>query len=195
MAPSRLLAFAALAAGGCSSYLGSARPFDPASMAGDSGWRTAPNLAAIGQEGRTDCGPAALAMLLAAWDDPVSPEDIAAEAGCPEDGVRAGDLRDFARRRGFRAYLIDAGIEDLERELGRGRPVLVGLVQPHVGGARSHYVLVAAIHPERRRVVELDPAEGWRSDDVDGFLSEWTPAGRLALVVFRPAEEEEWRTP
>jgi hypothetical protein len=32
-------------------------------------------------------------------------------------------------------------------------------------------------------VVTLDPAEGWRQNSLDGFLKEWKPSGRLALVV------------
>jgi ABC-type bacteriocin/lantibiotic exporter with double-glycine peptidase domain len=181
----RAVAGSALTAAGCSSYLGSARDFDPAELDREPGWKAARDVRPVRQEGRADCGPAALAMLLGAWEVQADPREIAATASEPEDGVRAGDLRDFARRRGLRAFLVEGELADLDRELSLGRPVLVGLLQPHVGGARTHYVVVAGLNPERGLVAMLDPARGWRGDDVGGFLREWEPAGRLALVAFR----------
>ena len=35
-----------------------------------------------------------------------------------------------------------------------------------------------------QRVLTLDPAHGLRVNSRDGFIAEWTAAGRLTLIVF-----------
>jgi hypothetical protein len=174
-------------AGGCG-YLGSARDFDPAAIAREPGWIAARDVPLMRQEAEEDCGAAALAMMLAAWDGRTTLAEVTASCPpAPGRGSRAGDLRDLARARGFRAYLIRGGFDDLRRELDRGRPVLVGLVKPQAAGPRAHYEVVTAMHPARRIVVTLDPADGWRENGFDGFLREWDPSGRLTLVMFDSA--------
>jgi len=78
---------------------------------------------------------------------------------------------------------VQGEIADLTRELTNGRPVLVGLVKPHRRGTLTHYEVVVGLHVGKGVVVTLDPAEGWRQNTLEGFLAEWTPAGRLALIV------------
>jgi len=181
---------AALAAG-CS-CLGSARGFDPGEFERDGDWIAVRTLPFLPQSTGEGCGPAALAMVLSYWMGPVSIEEVA--AACPTipgEGAAAGDLRDLARARGFRAYLIRGELADLERELSEGRPVVVGLVKPFLASGYTHYEVVVGLHRSGRRIVTLDPARGWRVNDFDGFRLEWDPAGRPALVLIpgsRPPE-------
>jgi hypothetical protein len=64
----------------------------------------------------------------------------------------------------------------------------VGLVKSHTGGTVTHYELVVGIHPDRKTVVTLDPARGWRENSFEGFTAEWEPAARLMIVIFKGAE-------
>lgn len=92
-------------------------------------------------------------------------------------------MRDFARQKGLRAFLIKGELADLVNEVGLNRPVLVGLVQRYGDRALSHYEVVAGINQTTRRVLLLDPAHGLREDGFDGFAAEWDAAGRPTLVI------------
>jgi hypothetical protein len=173
----------ALGAAGCSSYAGSARPFAPASLEAEPGWISVRGVPLAQQIEESDCGAAAIAMVISYWTG-AAPSRIAAELRpAPERGIRAGRLREIALGHGLAAFLVEGEVADLERELTAGRPVLVGLVKPHRRDRLSHYEVVVALHRERRVVVTLDPAEGWRQNSLDGFLAEWEPTRQLSLVV------------
>ena len=51
----------------------------------------------------------------------------------------------------------------------------------------THYEVVVAYHPERREVVTLDPAEGWRVSPLKGFELEWAASEHTAIVALPPA--------
>jgi ABC-type bacteriocin/lantibiotic exporter with double-glycine peptidase domain len=173
---------------GCG-YLGTATAFPLEELDREPGWLAVRGVSPVRQETDEDCGAAALSMVLAYWGDG-SDRAAIAEACRPEagSGIRAGDLRDFARGRGLRAWLIRGRVDDLERELSRGRPVVVGVVKPYRTGGMRHYEVVTALHRERARVVTFDPARGWTVNSLEGFLAEWEPASRLLLIVYRGAE-------
>lgn len=181
-----LAILAGLAVAGCT-YHGTARDFDPGSLDSDEGWLVLKDVPVLLQRADQDCGAAALAMALTIEGRRITLEEIART--CPPDrerGIRAGSLRDCARRLGFSAFLIHGTLDDLRKELAAGRPLIVGLVKSYASGNLTHFELVVGFHPERGIVLTIDPARGWRSNQVDGFLSEWDPAGRLTLVLLRP---------
>ena len=177
------LALLLAAASGCA-YRGTAQAFDPAELTSEPGWIFVEGVPAILQEAQEDCGAAALAAVLAYWKAPADAERIL--LACPpkpEEGIEAGALRDFARSCGLQAFLFAGEWDDLKRELAAGRPVLVGLGKPYITGILSHYEVVTAYHQEKRLLVTVDPANGWRKNSPEGFQQEWTLAGRLTLVV------------
>jgi ABC-type bacteriocin/lantibiotic exporter with double-glycine peptidase domain len=156
----------------------------PASVRREPGWQTVPEVRAFAQTGPRDCGPAALASVLNHWEPSLDLETVRRLTGPPDEvGVAAGRLRAVARQRGLRAHLISGTLEDLDRELGAGRPVLVGLVETHRTARLTHYQVVAGHHPSRALLLTADPARGWRVIPVDQFLAEWEPTRRLTLVV------------
>ncbi|MES1172130.1 MAG: cysteine peptidase family C39 domain-containing protein [Bacteroidota bacterium] len=193
--PPRVIARAARAAvatvafallGGC--YHGTARAVSAADLEHEAGWVRVTGVPLINQSADRDCGAAALAMVLARWNTPTPPAEIVAAAPvAPDHGIAAGALRDFARGKGLRAFLIKGELSDLAREARANHPVLVGLVQRHGSRATSHYEVIVGINEGARRVLMLDPARGMRQDGFDGFQTEWTPSGNLALVVTGPA--------
>jgi len=139
----------------------------------------------VRQIAREDCGAAALAMVLGYWALPVTRADIsAAHPPAPEGGIRAAALRDFARRQGVEAFLIEGELADLDRELARHRPVLVGVMKRYGGRVYPHYEVVVGVSRRQRRILTLDPANGLRVNSREGFTAEWTAAGRLTLIVF-----------
>ena len=115
----------------------------------------------------------------------VAHEDItAANPPVPERGIRAAALRDFARRQGLQAFIVEGQLADLDRELARRRPVLVGVMKRYGGRAYPHYEVVVGVSRRQRRILTLDPAHGLRVNSREGFAAEWTAAGRLTLIVF-----------
>ena len=172
-------------AAGCS-YLGTAEDADPAEFEREDGWIVVRDIPVVLQESEADCGAATMAMALAHWRVEASRDTVArACPPTPGEGIKAGVLRDYARSLGFQAFLFHGTWTDFEKELSRGRPVVVGLVKPHVNGGLTHFELVVGLHPAKQLVATLDPARGWRRNGYEGFLAEWEPAGRLTLVMMK----------
>lgn len=168
--------------GGCASYTGSARTITPAALE-EPGWLRVRGVTFLPQRAESDCGAAAIGMVVGFWTR-TPPDAIAADLRpAPPTGLEAARLRDTARARDLAAFVIAAQVADLEHELAAGRPVLVGMQKPQRRGTLAHYEVVVAYHRARRLVVTLDPAEGLRQNTLDGFLAEWEGAGRLAVIV------------
>jgi ABC-type bacteriocin/lantibiotic exporter with double-glycine peptidase domain len=182
----RALAVAVLLAGvaaGC--YRGSARSVSVGDVGREPGWVMVSGVPLIRQTSAHDCGAAALAMVLQRWGIPDAASEIRrAVPAQPGHGLAAGGLRDFARGKGLRAFLINGAEDDLLWEVQMNHPVLVGLVQRYSGNqAYAHYEVVVGINPSSRHVLLLDPGNGAREDALSAFTQEWEGAGRLALVV------------
>lgn len=156
------------------------RSFDSHRLENEAGWISANGVPLLQQRTETDCGAAALGMVLAHWkSEGFDPATV------PEGRMKAGDMRDLAKAHGFQAFLVSSSIAEIETQLAKDRPLIVGLVKPRlIGAALTHYEVVVAIHPQRKRVVTLDPAHGWRETTVEKFLVEWEHTKRLALITF-----------
>ena len=184
MAPRTALILLATILTGCS-YLGSARNFDPEQFDKEPGWIAIRDVELILQEDQTDCGAAASAMALAYWGVETTREEILAACPSTEAGIRAGTMRDHIKTHGLEAFLFHGDMDVLRKELDRGRPVIVGLIKPYVAQAISHYAVIVGLHPDQKKIVLLDPADGWRQNTFEGFEREWLPTKRLTLVLFR----------
>ena len=177
---------AALAPIGC--YAGSAHAISPHQVAADPDWIVVRQVPLIRQEGRSDCGAAALAMVMSFWSHPTTVAQLdALDPAATAQGWRAGRLRDVARQAGLQAFVVKGGLDDLSNELRRGHPVVVGLVQRYGDRGRAHYEVIVGIHPKKRLILSLDPGKGWREDSLEGFAREWVLAQQVTLVVFPPA--------
>jgi ABC-type bacteriocin/lantibiotic exporter with double-glycine peptidase domain len=166
-------------------YTGSARQVSPAAIAADPDWQLVRDVPFVAQQRADDCGAAALAMVLAYWQVPEDLHDIARAAPPVDGGIRAGALRDLARSKGLQAFLVSGTFADVVDQIGRGRPLLVGLAKPMTGGrAAAHYEVLVGVNRPRRRVLALDPARGLREDSAEGFAREWVPTRQMALIVF-----------
>ena len=176
---------ALLCAVGCT-HLGQSTPFDPQDLEATPGWVAVRSVPVVLQQEKTDCGAASLSMVLSHWKVDASLDDVARTCPTiPEKGIRAKDLRDYAKSRGLQSYLLHGCWEDLGKEVGLGHPVIVGLVKSDGSRIVTHYEVVVAVHPELNDVVTLDPARGWSRYERTGFCRAWEPAGYLTLVFFR----------
>jgi len=172
---------------GC--YAGSAQDVSPrraAAIAQDASWKFVGDVPFVRQQSDADCGPAALAMVLAHFGVQTSLAEVTALAPPDREGVRAGALRDTARAKGLQAFVVPGTFLDLIDQLDRGRPVLVGLAKPLTGGrAVAHYEVVVAIDRKDQRILTMDPGRGLRENSLEGFAREWVPTGQVAIIVFR----------
>jgi hypothetical protein len=165
---------------GCGGYRGPARSISASAIAG-AGWLRIDPIVFVAARDEDDCGPAAVAMLLASRG--VDRREV---GSAPHGGATAQVLREELRAHQLRAYVLDGTIADLERELTAGRAVIVGTVK-QVGGTQvSHFELVVAFHRAQRRVVTLDPAAGLRESPLAGFESEWARARHTTIVALPP---------
>jgi ABC-type bacteriocin/lantibiotic exporter with double-glycine peptidase domain len=95
------------------------------------------------QAGSYDCGPAALASLLAHRGRTMVPERIAGEVASPAlRGSLLPDLENYARRQGFATRSGRGDLELLRQAIGEGRPVLIPLEMGIRPVSSPHYVVV-----------------------------------------------------
>ena len=171
-------------AGGC--YHGTARSVTLAELGAAQSWERVVGVPEVRQVAREDCGAAALAMVLGYWGAPGTRNEIAAASSpAPERGIQAAALRDFARRQGLQAFVIEGRLDDLEREIRRHHPVVVGMMKRYARHAYPHYEVVVGIDRSNQRVLTLDPASGLRVNSREGFSAEWAAAHQVTLVVFK----------
>jgi ABC-type bacteriocin/lantibiotic exporter with double-glycine peptidase domain len=162
-------------------YTGQARSLQLEERKREAGWVAVEGVPLLRQSEEHDCGPTALSMVLAFWKPGSEPLTAANDRQ-----VSVGELRDWAKERGFSAYVVAGTPEDLVYELKQGRPVIVGTAKPTVKGALSHYEVVIGMHRDSQRVATLDPAAGYRQNSFTGFLTEWEATGRVLLVIVPP---------
>lgn len=188
--PPALYAFLALALAAPACYSGTAQSIPASSMtalARDPDWEIVSDVPFVRQQTLHDCGPAALAMVLAHFRVPPASGEARALAG---GDVRAGTLRDVARSSGLEAYVVSGTFDDLFTQVERGRPVVVGLAKPlALTGGRSlaHYEVVIGLNRSRRLILSLDPAEGLRENTLEGFAREWAPTRQVTIVFLGAA--------
>ena len=132
------------------------------------------------QAGRETCALACLMTVFEYWGRHVSSEEVRRELGeAPEGGYTLGQLRDFARKHGFQAYIVHGDLAFLREHTGLGRPVIAVLYQNNV----NHSVVVVAIERDGT-IIAMDPAVGRmvQMSQAD-FLGRWEKLDNAALLL------------
>ena len=168
-------------------YHGSAKAFRPERLESEKGWVFVRDVHVERQTTSSNCGAASLCMVLGHWGAPVTIDEISeslpVETG--DGAFSAGEMRDVARGHGLHAFVIAGEIRDLQEQLAKNRPVIVGVVKRYSRNrGLAHYEVVVGYDAARKRIVTLDPAAGWREDSLAGFEKEWEASGRTTLVAF-----------
>jgi ABC-type bacteriocin/lantibiotic exporter with double-glycine peptidase domain len=182
------LAFFVLGSG-CATYQGKAVGADQSLPSREAGWIWVSGVPEVRQEGEKDCGPAALSAVLSYWGHRTTSGDIQVALGRgPGERVSTRELKEYVQGRGLDAYVLEGNIADVVSELKNGRPVIVGVAKRYEQRLLAHYEVVVGIHPSSNAILTLDPARGWRRNELGAFMTEWEPTHRVLVVVFPRVE-------
>ncbi len=133
------------------------------------------------------CGPAALATVLAHRGVPVDAEDLAPAVYV--EGLRGSlqpELLGATRRHGFVPYVLPPSAAALFAEVDAGNPVLV---LQNLGLKRApvwHYAVVVGYDAAAGRVILRSGTERRRGERLARFLRSWELGGRWAFVAIEP---------
>jgi tetratricopeptide (TPR) repeat protein len=138
---------------------------------------------------RYQCGPAALATVLASSGVDTSVDDLVARVYLPgRKGSLQVELLAATRTSGRIAYVIDGTLANLYAELARARPVLV-LQNLGVSAFPTwHYAVVVGIDSDAGQVVLRSGTEERRVTSIRTFLHTWRRSNYWAMIALRPGE-------
>ena len=140
---------------------------------------------------REGCGAASLAMVMQYWAQqqgraagPDSRVDsIQHELYSPsKHGILASSMTQYLRSHGYEVFALNGRWSDLETQLAKGRPLIVGL-RPE-GQRELHYVVVDGIDPTRGLVMMNDPEERkLLSEEQSRFEKQWSATQNWMLLA------------
>jgi len=161
---------------GCSTY--QRHDWSP----GKGGVRAVPGVPFLAQQSRDDCGPAALASLLAQKGKEIPLETITREVYTPAlGGSLLPDMENFARLQGFATHTGRGDPELLRRQIDAGRPVIIPVDMGVWRVGRPHYLVVFG-YDETRFLVHA----GAQRDlfiDADELHTRWEKMNSLYLYL------------
>jgi ABC-type bacteriocin/lantibiotic exporter with double-glycine peptidase domain len=171
---------------GC--HFGFESPVTPA-MGPDPSWKVVPAVPMVKMESKSDCGLAAVEMLLRYWRPEVPRDELRSELRrqlgpvVDDKGLEAGILRQAVQDRGLDSFVFEGTPDDLAHEIALRRPVIVGLVRRSGRRLYTHFELVVGVNERRRMLLAADPQDGWQEVEFDDFLRQWEPTHHLTLVA------------
>jgi len=135
------------------------------------------------------CGPAALAGLLAASGIEAEPAALTAQIYLPgREGSLQAELLAASRRVGLLPIIIATAASDLVAALEAGQPVLVLLNLGTRSAPIWHYAVVTGLKP-RENLIQLNSGADEALEMAAGrFMRRWNWAGNWGIVVARPGQ-------
>lgn len=138
---------------------------------------------------RYQCGPSALASVLAASRVQVTPEELEPLVYLPErKGSLQIEMQAAPRSYGRLAYRIEPELSAIVSELDAGRPVLVLHNYGLPMWPRWHYAVVIGHDAGKDRLLlrsGMEPREAWSARN---FMRAWDNGDRWAMVILQPGE-------
>jgi tetratricopeptide (TPR) repeat protein len=133
------------------------------------------------------CGPAALATVLAAAGRPVAPELLTEQVFLPaRSGTLQVEMLAGARRNGALAFRTPGRIDALLAETTAGTPVVVLLNLGLSLAPRWHYAVLVGHDLERDELVLRSGTTRRQPIQLTPFEQTWTRAGHWAFVALPP---------
>jgi ABC-type bacteriocin/lantibiotic exporter with double-glycine peptidase domain len=134
---------------------------------------------------KTDqCGPSALASVLAFWGRPAEPRELRREVYVPAlRGTLPMDLLIAARARGLSAEMGEGGLDGLKRDLDAGRPVIAFVNQGFRFLPIGHFMVLTGYDEAKGGVFAHSGLKKDAFVPYPRFLKQWERAGRWSLVV------------
>jgi tetratricopeptide (TPR) repeat protein len=138
---------------------------------------------------RYQCGPAALATVLAASDVAVDLEDLVSKVYIPgRKGSFQVELMAATRTSGRLPYVLDKSLSALVSELHAGRPVIVLQNLGVAAIPRWHYAVVVGLDGTSDTVALRSGTDKRRLTPTTLFLRTWERSNYWAMSVLRPGE-------
>jgi tetratricopeptide (TPR) repeat protein len=135
------------------------------------------------------CGPAALATILAASGAATTPEALTREVYVPgAKGSFQAELLTSARRHARVAYVVDPSLQGLLAELEQQRPVLVLQNFGLQSWPLWHYAVVIGYDRERDTLLLRSGGRPREQVAAARFLGTWRRAGYWGFIALRPGE-------
>ena len=137
------------------------------------------------------CGAASVAMVMEYWarqqHHALTPADdvtsIEHQVGSRRlHGATPAALERYLRSHGFLTFAVQGTWNDLEEQIGKGRPLIVALRPP--GQRALHYVVIDGIDSARNTVTMNDPAERrLLTQERAGFERDWSATHDWMLLA------------
>ncbi|MBX5462458.1 MAG: PA2778 family cysteine peptidase [Steroidobacteraceae bacterium] len=135
------------------------------------------------------CGPAALATVLAASGVDVTPDALTSQVYLPgRKGSLQIEMQAAPRRYGRIAYPLSRNLDAIVAELNANRPVLVLHNYGLPFWPRWHYAVVVGYDAGKDNVVLRSGTTRRQVLSAKNFMRAWDNGGRWALVMLRPGE-------
>ena len=140
---------------------------------------------------KNGCGAASLAMVMQYWalhqGRPAATADAIqiqrALYSEPHHGIQASAMERYLQQQGFQTFSFAGDRTDLEKQLAKGRPLIVAL-KPGSGNIALHYVVVTGLDREQSLVLINDPAQRkLLKQDLSSFVREWRATGQWTLLA------------
>lgn len=135
------------------------------------------------------CGPAALATVLASSGVRVTPDELVGQVYVPaRRGSLTIEMQAAPRRYDRLAYPLEPQLAAILAELDAGRPVLVLHNYGLPFWPRWHYAVVIGYDAGSQRLLLRSGTEARQQLRAAHFMRAWDNAGRWAMVLLRPGE-------
>lgn len=133
------------------------------------------------------CGPAALAMMLASQDVSVTPDELVPQVYLPErEGSLKVELVAAARQYGMLVYPLEPDLADILAEIDAGHPVLVMQNLGFDWFAQWHFAVVTGYDPVAEELILHTGTRRANRQAVSVFYRTWDRAGHWSAVILPP---------
>jgi tetratricopeptide (TPR) repeat protein len=133
------------------------------------------------------CGPAALATVMAAASAKVKPDDLVAQVYIPErKGSLQLEMLAAPRKYGLVSYALSPKLDEVLREVASGSPVVVLLGYSVWPFKQWHYAVVVGFDRERAEVILRSGVTQRKTMPFAVLEYTWKESGHWAMVTARP---------
>lgn len=138
-------------------------------------------------DGTDQCGPSALASVLAYWGRPAAPERLRSEIYRARlKGSLTLDLLLAAESRGLSAEMAEGGLPRVRTELDAGRPLIAFVNAGFSFYPVGHYLVITGYDDRRRCIFAHSGLKRNQRIPYGKFEKQWEKNGQWALLILPP---------